>query len=178
MGFNDQEIVALSGAHALGRCHADRSGFDGPWTFSPTTLTNDYYKLLLDEKWNLRKWKGPIQYEDSKTKSLMMVRLGPLSLLVRASAIDLTDSLLSSPLTQLTTDYAIVTDKAFKKYTQLCRPSPFLFFLASADVDELIASLKPDAKDEAKFFEDFSKVFSKYALRALWLLPPRLISSR
>ena len=24
MGFNDQEIVALSGAHALGRCHRDR----------------------------------------------------------------------------------------------------------------------------------------------------------
>lgn len=31
MGFNDQEIVALSGAHNLGRCHGDRSGFEGPW---------------------------------------------------------------------------------------------------------------------------------------------------
>ena len=30
MGFNDQEIVALSGAHSLGRCHSDRSGFHGP----------------------------------------------------------------------------------------------------------------------------------------------------
>jgi cytochrome c peroxidase len=29
MGLNDQEIVALSGAHALGRCHGDRSGFVG-----------------------------------------------------------------------------------------------------------------------------------------------------
>jgi peroxiredoxin len=29
MGFSDQEIVALSGAHNLGRCHEDRSGFDG-----------------------------------------------------------------------------------------------------------------------------------------------------
>jgi cytochrome c peroxidase len=29
MGFSDQEIVALSGAHNMGRCHADRSGFDG-----------------------------------------------------------------------------------------------------------------------------------------------------
>ena len=38
MGFNDQEIVALSGAHALGRCHTDRSGFEGPWTFSPTMV--------------------------------------------------------------------------------------------------------------------------------------------
>ena len=26
MGFSDQEIVALSGAHNLGRCHSDRSG--------------------------------------------------------------------------------------------------------------------------------------------------------
>src|SRR5690349_15061617 len=50
MGFNDQEIVALSGAHALGRCHTTRSGFEGPWTFSPTVVTNEYYKLLLNEK--------------------------------------------------------------------------------------------------------------------------------
>jgi cytochrome c peroxidase len=73
MGFNDQEIVALSGAHALGRCHTDRSGFEGPWTFSPTTLTNDYYKLLFDEKWVWRKWNGPAQYADKKTGTLMML---------------------------------------------------------------------------------------------------------
>lgn len=73
MGFNDQEMVALSGAHALGRCHTDRSGFDGPWTFSPTTLTNDYYKLLIEEKWSWKKWNGPKQFEDVKTKSLMML---------------------------------------------------------------------------------------------------------
>ena len=46
-----QEIVALSGAHALGRCHRDRSGFEGPWTNSPITFSNEYFKLLLDEKW-------------------------------------------------------------------------------------------------------------------------------
>ncbi|KAM0748783.1 cytochrome c peroxidase Ccp1 [Meredithblackwellia eburnea MCA 4105] len=109
MGFDDQEIVALSGAHALGRCHTTRSGYDGPWTFSPTTLTNEYYKLLLDEKWQFRKWKGPAQYEDNKTKSLMMLK----------------------------TDYALTTDKSFKKFTEMY------------------------AKDEAKFFEDFSKVFVK-----------------
>ena len=73
MGWNDQEIVALAGAHALGRCHTDRTGFDGPWTFSPTVLTNDYYKLLLEEKWAWRKWDGPKQYQDVATKSLMML---------------------------------------------------------------------------------------------------------
>lgn len=30
MGFTDREIVALLGAHALGRCHTDRSGYWGP----------------------------------------------------------------------------------------------------------------------------------------------------
>uniref|UniRef100_L2G2T3 Peroxidase n=1 Tax=Colletotrichum fructicola (strain Nara gc5) TaxID=1213859 RepID=L2G2T3_COLFN len=90
MGFNDQEIVALAGAHALGRCHTDRSGFDGPWTFSPTVLTNDYYKLLLNEKWQWKKWDGPAQYEDKGTKTLMM----------------------------LPADYALIQDKTFKKYVE------------------------------------------------------------
>jgi cytochrome c peroxidase len=34
MGFNDKEIVVLSGGHAVGRCHHDRSGYDGPWVCS------------------------------------------------------------------------------------------------------------------------------------------------
>jgi cytochrome c peroxidase len=46
MGFNDQEIVALAGAHALGRCHADASGYVGPWTPTPTTFNNLYFRLL------------------------------------------------------------------------------------------------------------------------------------
>lgn len=73
MGFNDQEIVALIGAHSLGRCHKDRSGFDGPWTFAPTTFSNEFFRLLLEEKWQIRRWNGPKQYEDVKTKTLMML---------------------------------------------------------------------------------------------------------
>merc|ERR1719223_2273715 len=58
-GFNDQEIVALSGAHALGRYHTDRSGFDGPWTRAPTTFSNEYFRVLYEEEWVPRKWDGP-----------------------------------------------------------------------------------------------------------------------
>jgi len=72
-GFNDQEIVALSGAHSLGRCHKDRSGFDGPWTPSPTVVTNDYYKQLLEKTWVERKWNGPRQFQDKETRELMML---------------------------------------------------------------------------------------------------------
>ncbi|KAK0734056.1 heme peroxidase [Lasiosphaeria miniovina] len=100
MGFDDQEIVALSGAHALGRCHTDRSGFDGPWTFSPTVLTNDYYKLLLNEKWQWKKWDGPKQLEDKTTKSLMM----------------------------LPADYALLQDKKFKSWVEKYAADNDLFF--------------------------------------------------
>ncbi|KAF9264113.1 heme peroxidase [Marasmius fiardii PR-910] len=100
MGFNDQEIVALIGAHALGRCHTDRSGFTGPWTFSPTTFTNDFYKLLFDEKWVWKKWNGPKQLEDKSTGTLMM----------------------------LPTDYVLVQDKSFKKYAKAYADDTDLFF--------------------------------------------------
>ena len=45
MGFVDKEIVALSGAHALGRAHPDRSGFDGPWTKEPLIFDNSYFTV-------------------------------------------------------------------------------------------------------------------------------------
>merc|ERR1711970_1690474 len=51
MGFDDREIVALSGAHALGRCHPDASGYDGPWSSTPLLFNNSYYGLLKGLKW-------------------------------------------------------------------------------------------------------------------------------
>ncbi|KAK5127405.1 heme peroxidase [Meristemomyces frigidus] len=100
MGFNDQEIVALSGAHALGRCHTDRSGFEGPWTHSPTMVTNDYYKLLIEEKWSFRKWNGPKQFQDVSTKSLMM----------------------------LPTDISLTKDKTFRTYVEKYAKDQAAFF--------------------------------------------------
>jgi cytochrome c peroxidase len=89
MGLNDREIVALSGAHALGRCHTDRSGFSGPWSRAPTTFSNEYFKLMLDEEWTVKKWDGPKQYENATTGGDLMM---------------------------LETDLALIKDTHFKRY--------------------------------------------------------------
>jgi cytochrome c peroxidase len=96
MGFTDQEIVALLGAHAMGRCHTTRSGYWGPWTNAETSFSNEYFRLLLEERWspktthNGKPWTGPDQYEDS-TGQLMM----------------------------LPSDIALIADPAFKKWVEV-----------------------------------------------------------
>lgn len=90
MGFNDQEIVALSGGHTLGRCHSVRSGFDGPWTSKPLRFDNEYFVNLIRLDWVKRDWDGPLQYEDKQTGKLMM----------------------------LATDIALIQDPIFKKHVE------------------------------------------------------------
>jgi catalase (peroxidase I) len=55
MGFSDQEIVALSGAHAVGMCHGDRSGFIGPWTTTALDFDNAFFVNLTQMKWHKTK---------------------------------------------------------------------------------------------------------------------------
>ncbi|GLJ13654.1 hypothetical protein SUGI_0217550 [Cryptomeria japonica] len=47
MGLDDKDIVALSGAHTLGRCHRERSGYEGSWTKNPLIFDNSYFKELI-----------------------------------------------------------------------------------------------------------------------------------
>jgi len=99
MGFNDQEIVALSGAHALGRCHPDASGYSGPWTPTPTLMTTGYYNLLISVPWTLKEWNGPMQFEDPSGKLMM-----------------------------LPSDIALIQDKKFREYVKMYAKDKDLFF--------------------------------------------------
>eukprot|EP00041_Stephanoeca_diplocostata_P005945 m.71658 g.71658 ORF g.71658 m.71658 type:complete len:399 (+) comp16088_c0_seq1:100-1296(+) len=73
MGFDDREIVALSGAHTLGRCHLSRSGFDGPWTTNPLKFDNEYFRNLLEKTWIPKKYSGKPMMEDQETGLLAML---------------------------------------------------------------------------------------------------------
>ncbi|KAF9995027.1 heme peroxidase [Entomortierella chlamydospora] len=125
MGFNDQEIVALLGAHALGRCHRDRSGFDGPWTASPTVFTNSYFTELLGRTWVERKWSGPKQFEDKETKSLMM----------------------------LPADMAMLKDKEFKKWVEIYAKDEKKFFEDFAKAAEKLFELGCKFDENSKIYE-------------------------
>ena len=128
MGFDDREIVALSGAHALGRCHKDRSGFDGPWTRAPTTFSNEYFKVLLNEAWTERQWSGPRQFENSKSgRDLMM----------------------------LPTDHALLDDAAFKRWVETYAKDEELFFkdFAAAFGKLLELGVKFDAQGDVQVTE-------------------------
>jgi hypothetical protein len=44
-------VLLIGGGHSIGRCHKDRSGFDGPWTNSPLGFSNAFFKELFDKEW-------------------------------------------------------------------------------------------------------------------------------
>ena len=100
MGLADRDIVALSGAHTLGRCHFVRSGYDGKWTRTPLRFDNEYFRNLITLTWKPRDWDGQLQYTDVETGELMM----------------------------LPTDMALKTDPDFREYAELYARDQEAFF--------------------------------------------------
>ena len=74
MGFTDQDIVVLSGAHTAGRCHVERSGFEGPWTADPNKFDNSYFVDMLNKKWEETKSSaGNPQFKDESGQQMMLI---------------------------------------------------------------------------------------------------------
>jgi cytochrome c peroxidase len=126
MGFNDQEIAALAGAHSLGRCHPDRSGFEGPWQEAPTVFTNEYYKALRDRKWIKKtvKASGAQQWVDKNNPEVMM----------------------------LPAEIAMYNDKSFKKYFNEYADNEEKFFTDFAKVFNKLLELGVPFKGDERVY--------------------------
>jgi len=99
MGLTDKDIVALSGAHTVGKCHAERSGFEGQWTDNPLKFDNAYFVDLLDRTWTESKSsKCQPQFADSKGNMMLI------------------------------SDLALASDPKFKSYVELYAKNQEAFF--------------------------------------------------
>jgi cytochrome c peroxidase len=138
MGFSDTEMVALIGAHAIGRCHTDASGYWGPWTFAETTFSNEYFRLLIEGgPWTVKRthegkpWTGPTQFEDPTGKLMM-----------------------------LPSDMAMIWDKQFREISQEFSQSEEKFFKEfSSAWTKLIENGVAFSKPNAGFFSWLMSLF-------------------
>jgi cytochrome c peroxidase len=72
-----------------------------PWTRAPTTFSNEFFRLLVDEEWAPKKWDGPLQYENSKSGGDLMM---------------------------LPTDIALIEDPSFRYWVEKYAANEELFF--------------------------------------------------
>jgi len=98
-GFDDKAIVALSGAHTVGRCHADRSGFEGAWTEEPLRFDNSYFIDLLNKAYTEETSSKGMPQHRSKSGTIMLI-----------------------------SDLALIQDPAFKKHVETYAGDKNAFF--------------------------------------------------
>jgi hypothetical protein len=113
MGFDDQtSTILIGGGHALGKAHGAcnnapcgdgkgnntfTSGFEGAWTTTPTTWSNQYFNNLMDFNWTIEEGPGGgMQWKPMNA-----------------------DGTAGPDIFMLTTDIALSVDEDYKPYAEM-----------------------------------------------------------
>jgi len=95
--------IFIFSAHTVGKCHADRSGFDGKWTENHLKFDNSYFKEMLAKEYaDETTAQGCPQKKHGSSGTIMLIS-------------DL--ALLESPFKEYVELYAKDQDAFFKDYT-------------------------------------------------------------
>ena len=78
-GMSPTQVVAILGAHALGRCQAVNSGFEGGWTQHQSSFSNEYFRLYVAKPWQQAAagsdvWIGAGNAPGGRPAELIMLR--------------------------------------------------------------------------------------------------------
>ncbi|CAE7264876.1 katG [Symbiodinium natans] len=121
MAMNDTETAALiAGGHAFGMCHGHTSGFEGPWTKTPSSWTYDFIHGMLEDEWE--------KVTDANTQGLVQWR-----------TINRTSRHASTM--RLTSDLALVKDAVYKPIIEDWAANPEKLDVAFAAAwDKLLTS--------------------------------------
>ncbi|KAF3660183.1 L-ascorbate peroxidase T, chloroplastic [Capsicum annuum] len=154
MGLNDKEIVALSGAHTLGRSRPERSGWGKP----ETKYTKDGPGAPGGQSWTVQ-W---LKFDNSYFKDIKERR--------------------DNDLLVLPTDAVLFEDPSFKEYAEKYAVDQDSFFKdyaeAHASLSNLGAKFDPPQgvsdKSQSLATNNFQELTSirKWQLTIIWLPPP------
>jgi L-ascorbate peroxidase len=126
-GFNDRDIVALSGAHTLGRAFKNRSGVVENGPSNPTTFTSESHVARADGKAGVGMAGGK-----SWTKTWLSFDNSYFTGLYETP---------HSDLLVLPTDKVLMQDPSFKPTCELYAKSQEAFFIDYASVHSRLSEL-------------------------------------
>lgn len=139
MGFNDQQIVALSGAHTLGRAHKDRSGAGVETTkfTSPEVVARPDGKPGIGETTGGSAWTSNwLTFDNSYYKTIR-------------------DATADPELLKLETDAVLFTDPGFFVSANLYAYDQDRFFRDYADAHKTLSELGSKFIDKVSFFTGY-----------------------